>query len=128
MPNKWNERDLLRLTRDCELGAQGALLHVAKTDGPYMTVRRHVDGVVMHTGRDYAFATKIGEGATDDSDVDPPSFGWTLADCEARLREVVRRMRRMPTARRLATQVAEVCDRLEKIAEEFAGTDHAGST
>ena len=129
MPNKWNERDLLRLTRDCELGPRDALLHVVKTVGPYMTARRHADGAVMHTGRDYAFATKVGEGATDDAD-DAPLFSWVndvLVECEGRLREAERRMRQVPTARHLADPLGETCARLEEIAEEFADADHMGN-
>jgi hypothetical protein len=128
MPNKWNERDLLRLACDCELGTHGALLHVVKTDGPYMTVRRHADGALLHTGRDYVFAVKIGESATNDDDF--PLFSWAgdaLTECEARLRDVEQRMRRTPTARHCADRIAEVCTKLEEIAEEFAGTDHTGS-
>lgn len=133
MPNKWNARDLLRLTHQCELGMLGDLLHVVKADGPYMTVRRHVDGAVMHTGRDYAFATKVGEGVTDDEgdEDDVPPFGWVndvLVECEARLREAERRMRKVPTARHLADRLGEACARLEEIADEFADADHMGST
>lgn len=128
MPNLWNERDLLRLTRDCELGQLGQTLHVVKTDGPYMTVRRS-DEQVLHVGRDYAFATKIGEGAIDRHDAGPFSrIGDDLTDCETRLRAIEKRMRRLPTAKRHAIRVAETCDRLEKIAEDFAATDHAGTS
>lgn len=73
MTIQWNLRDLLRLTRDCDLGLMGTLLHVVKTDGPYMTVRaleRH--SLLQHVGRDYAFAVKIGEGAVDRADRLPP--------------------------------------------------------
>lgn len=129
MPNKWNERDLLRLTQDCELGTCDALLHVVKTVGPYMTVRRLANDVLLHTGRDYTFATKIGEGATDDAD-DFPLFSWVndaLVECEGRLREVEHRMRKTPTARRLGESLGKVCDRLEEIADEFAGADHTGT-
>ncbi len=132
MPNQWNKRDLLQLTRDCELGQLGELIHVVKVSGPYMTVRRNVSGVLMHTGRDYAFATKIGEGAIDKvGDIDDGPFtkiGDTLTACETRLRSVERRMRAIPTAQRPATRLAEVCDRLEEIAEEFASADHAGTS
>lgn len=133
MPNKWNERDLLRLTRDCELGSQGALLHVVKADGPYMTARRHADGALLHTGRDYAFATKIGEGASNDEEEDTDEvslFSWVndvLVDCEARLREAERRMRQAPTARHFADRLGETCARLEEIADEFADVDHMGN-
>jgi hypothetical protein len=129
MPNKWNERDLLRLTRDCELGAQGVLLHVVKADGPYMTARRHADGALLHTGRDYAFATKVGEGAIDDND-GFRLFSWVndvLVECEGRLREAERRMRQVPTARHFADRLGETCARLEEIADEFADADHTGN-
>ncbi len=124
MSNRWNVRDLLRLTRNCELGMLGDLLHVVKADGSYMTVRRPSDGVLLHTGRDYVFAVKIGEGAVDDESL--PLFKWardTLVACETKLNEVERRLRGVPTARRCAIRLAEVCDRLEEIVEEFAGTD-----
>jgi hypothetical protein len=129
MPNRWNKRDFLRLTRDCELGRSGDQLHVTSASGPYMTVRRP-DGSLAHTGRDYAFATKIGEGAVDradDADDGPFSrIGDALTACHARLCVVERRMRAIPTARRSAIRLAEVLDRLEEIGEEFASTDHAG--
>ena len=129
MPNKWNTRDLLKLTCDCELGPHDALLHVVKADGPYMTIRRHADGVLLHTGRDYAFATKIGEGAIDKSDDGPFSrIGDILDDCTGKLREAERQMRKVPTAHHSAIQVVEVCDKLDKIAEEFAAADHAGTS
>lgn len=88
MSNKWNERDILQLTRDCELGQLGELRRVVSVDGPYMTVRDQNDRLT-HTGRDYAFATKIGEGAVSDEDF--PLFSWAgdaLTECEARLRQV----------------------------------------
>lgn len=125
MSNQWNERDLLRLTRDCELGTRDALLHVVKTDGPYMTVHRHADGAVMHTGRDYAFATKIGEGAIDDAPL-LSEVNDVLVDCEARLREVACHMRKIPTTRNIGMRLSVTCDRLEKIAEELAAGDHTG--
>lgn len=121
MTNKWNERDILHLTRDCELGKQGDQLHVVSTEGPYMTVR-HSDSRLSHTGRDYAFATKIGEGAVNDA-IDFPLLVWSnyaLTGCEYRLREVVRRMGKVSTTRRWAIRVAEICDRLEEIAKEVA--------
>lgn len=71
MANRWNERDLLRLTRDCDLGLQGEQLHVVEVDGPYMTAR-HSGGLLVRTGRDYAYAAKIGEAAVDWRDK-PPS-------------------------------------------------------
>lgn len=132
MPNQWNERDILRLTRDCELGPEGAMLLVVKTSGPYMSVCHAWNLQLMHTGRDYAFAVKIGQNAPQDMPTDDGLlFGWAgneLAVCEARLREVERRMRDVPTARHCADRVGEVCAKLEEIAEEFASADHTGST
>jgi len=75
MSKKWNERDILRITRDCELGKEGSTLVVVRTDGPYMTARRYGfgdDGVFVHTGRDYEHAVKAGEIAVDLSDDAPP--------------------------------------------------------
>lgn len=66
--NRWNETDRIRLTRDCELGQEGNVLHVLSTDGPYMTVRREgTTSKPMRTGRDYAFAVKVGEAPIDDA-------------------------------------------------------------
>lgn len=125
MPNQWNERDVLRLTRNCELGNQDDQLHVTAVDGPYMTVRGP-DGRHTRTGRDYEFAVKIGE-----DEEDAALFSWvndTLTECEGRLREVERRMREVPTARHHAIRLAEVCDRIEEIADKFADTDHTGTS
>ena len=99
---RWNERDLLKLTQDCELGLRGETLHVVETEGPYMTAR-HEGGLLVRTGRDYAFASKIGEAAVDEGSL--PLFSWAgdeLDECE-------------------------LCARLEEIAEEFASTDHNGN-
>lgn len=64
MPNQWNQNDLIRLTQDCELGKEGDTLLVLSVDGDYMAVRlsRASMGHVEWTGRDYAFAVKVGEG------------------------------------------------------------------
>jgi len=60
---QWDEHDRLRLTRDCELGKEGETLFVLAVDGPYMSARVESDpSRVVRTGRDYAYATKIGEG------------------------------------------------------------------
>lgn len=124
MPNRWDRGDILQLTRDCELGTRGQILRVVTTDGNYMTVHRN--RATLYTGRDYAFARKVGTFEVDDV----PLFSWAgdeLNACEARLREVERRMREVPTARHCADRVAELCTRLEEIAEEFANTDHNGN-
>lgn len=63
----WNERDMLRLTKECELGPKGAVVLVVETSGPYMTAR-HDGGRLVRTGRDYAFAEKIGEAALSPTD------------------------------------------------------------
>lgn len=126
MPNQWNKRDLLRLTRDCELGKQGEQLHVVKVVGPYMTVRKP-SGISMHTGRDYEFAIKIGEGAIDAATSSFAQIGDALIACEDKLRDAEHRMRAIPTARLPAIRLAEVCDRLEEITEEFSGADHVGN-
>jgi hypothetical protein len=82
---QWNLRDLLRLTRDCDLGLMGTLLHVVKTDGPYMTVRvLERDSLFQHLGRDYPHVVKVGEGAVDRADKPPP---W---HCCASKEELVR--------------------------------------
>ena len=59
-----------------------------------------------------------------------PLFSWVgdeLAACEARLREVARRMREVPTTRHHGDRVLETCARLEEIAEDFADADHNGN-
>lgn len=95
MPNRWNQRDLLRLTRDCELGPQGSVLLVVRTEGPYMSVVRSTPptsasgsegDAILHASRDYEHAVKIGEGALDGRD--KPSSG-----VRDRVRRVVVEMR-----------------------------------
>lgn len=83
MTIQWNLRDLLRLTRDCDLGLMGTLLHVVNTDGPYMTVRVLERGsLLQHVGRDYPHAVKVGEGAIDRADKPPP---WSCCASKAEL-------------------------------------------
>lgn len=68
MAKRWNGGDILRLTRDCELGKCGDHLVVLATEGDVMTVRREADvGLLliseqrpMTTGRDYEYAVKVG--------------------------------------------------------------------
>lgn len=85
MPNQWFTRDLIRLVCDCELGTRGTVLHVVATDGPYMTVRDS-SGVFQHTGRDYDFAVKCGDGAVNLADVPPE-----IVARDERVRDNIRR-------------------------------------
>src|SRR5262252_4167750 len=101
MANQWNLKDIIQLTRDCELGRKGDTLHVISVSDVYMTVECS-DGLWIHTGRDYTFAIKIGE-------MDDVSFSWIgdeLTACDTKLAEVERCMRMLPTARRCADDIA----------------------
>ena len=133
MPNRWDRGDVLRLTADCELGRYGDVLRVTSVDGPYMTVtserRAAFDdkaGSTIYTGRDYAYAVKVGEFQPDEE----PLFSWVgdaLTECGLKLRAVEERMREVPTARHCADRVAELCARIDEVAEEFANEDHMGN-
>lgn len=129
MPNRWNRGDVLKLIADCELGKYGDVLRVTSVDGPYMTAtveRRDAPDPTIHTGRDYAYAVKVGEFEPDDE----PLFSWVgdaLTECGLRLRAAEERMRKVPTARHLADRVAELCARIDEVAEEFANEDHMGN-
>jgi hypothetical protein len=59
-----------------------------------------------------------------------PLFSWvgdTLTECGLKLRTVEERMREVPTARHCADRVAELCARIDEVAEEFANEDHMGN-
>jgi len=69
MARQWNRRDILKLTRNCEIGLEGDVLHVIEVDDELMIVRVWRGG--MRTGltcarRDYAFVVKIGEVTPDE--------------------------------------------------------------
>ena len=73
MTKRWNEGDIIRLTRDCELGKDGEIFHVLVTSGAYMTART-LDAArrTVRTGRDYGYASKIGTAPVDPDDVGSP--------------------------------------------------------
>jgi hypothetical protein len=73
MQKRWNEGDVIQLTKDCELGKDGDTYHVLVTSGSYMTARTlGAPRRVVRTGRDYAFAIKIGTAPVDPNDLDSP--------------------------------------------------------
>jgi len=129
VPNRWNKGDVLKLIADCELGKYGDVLRVTSVDGPYMTAtveRRDAPDPTVHTGRDYTYAVKVGEFQPDEE----PLFSWVgdaLTECGLKLRAVEERMREVPTARHCADRVAELCARIDEVAEEFANEDHMGN-
>ena len=69
MRKPWNAGDRLLLTRDCELGQKGEVMHVLHVDGAYMTVRlENSESPPLRTGRDYALAIRIGEAPVHDAE------------------------------------------------------------
>lgn len=73
--NRFKDGDVIMLTQDCELGKDRETFHVVGTAGVYMTARSFGERRrFVRTGRDYAFATKIGTAPVDQDDAEAPTI------------------------------------------------------
>lgn len=155
--NRWNEGDVIQLTRDCELGKDGETFHVHVTSGIYMTARTlGTPRRTVRTGRDYAYAVKIGTAPVHPDDHDSPHIppgsyrldrdvknpradrrvtrDWSKASVwQAGLEFVVRAQQRVSTREldeATAGLPADVADKLRAhnvyTVVELAGDRHAG--